>query len=66
MTENNPQADNTTQGVASASQTPPLKRRYEAPRIISTEPLEVAAGLCTGVGGYGKGPPSCLPTRHGS
>jgi hypothetical protein len=41
------------------------KRPYEAPRILSDEPLEVAAGVCGLAGIKGKSAfPTC--TTHGS
>ncbi len=44
-----------------AARDPHPKRPYQAPRIISREPLEAIAGACTPIseGGTGKDGPSC-------
>jgi len=42
------------------------KQLYEAPRILSVEPLEAVASTCDGGGGYGKTVPPCSPGRLGS
>jgi len=45
---------------------PQKKKPYEAPRIVSDEPLEVAAALCDPpTGGFGKSDPLRCG-RHGS
>lgn len=33
------------------------RRRYTPPRLISSEPLELAAAVCDGSAGFGKTPP---------
>jgi hypothetical protein len=43
----------------------PSKRPYEAPQILSEEPLEAVAATCLpATGGFGKSGPLCI--RHGS
>ncbi|WP_154662385.1 hypothetical protein [Thiolapillus brandeum] len=42
------------------------KKTWEAPRILSDEPLEAAAATCNGAGGYGKSVPQCNPQTLGS
>lgn len=43
----------------------PAKRPYEAPQILSEEPLEAVAATCNPpTGGFGKTGPICI--RHGS
>ncbi|WP_457676113.1 hypothetical protein [Thiolapillus sp.] len=42
------------------------RKPWEAPRILSDEPLEAAAATCDGTGGYGKSVPQCAPQTLGS
>ena len=42
------------------------KKTWEAPRILSDEPLEAAAATCDGTGGFGKAVPQCSPATLGS
>ena len=42
------------------------KKTWEAPRILSDEPLEAAAATCDGAGGFGKAVPQCSPAMLGS
>jgi hypothetical protein len=42
------------------------RRRYAPPRLLSSEPLELAAALCNGTGGFGKIVPQCNPATPGS
>jgi len=38
-----------------------MRRRYAPPRLLSSELLELAAGICDGTTGPGKSIPPCNP-----
>jgi hypothetical protein len=69
----------TGSGAGGSSGTKPLKeqggspshgggrRRYAPPRLLSSEPLELAAATCNPpTGGFGKTVPLCNPATPGS